>query len=407
MREIYYGPTARGSVGMRAVYELLRDEPIQSTPDRITWRHTRAFVAGQSSNTRFRRAKTQNRKKAGIRSAPVFAAQIEVDFLDTGLEKDGKYRYIMVCIDVFTRFVFLATFAGASVDASRAGRLFNGIADDIKIMFGGGWPYVDKLTVLKADNGPEHGAEFAEIVQEHTPELRVKRGLPNNPNSQALAENAVGRVRTRLRGMRPTLGKRWSTYLDDVAAGLNQTKQEPLGYNSPADMLQATIRRSAEDMALLDAVKKQQTGRAKRARGVTRTEERPVAVGARVRLLDLAYVKRGKNRPNAMKFGPRWSKVYTITQRRATGNNTYAYRVSKPGDDNWRSVSQIQVVTGDQALPDERVLRAAVDYPVFRIIDKRGRDEYLTLYEGYPTAEWARGRDLPPGAVATFESGAA
>ena len=274
-------------------------------------------------------------------------------------------------------------------------------------MFGGEWPYRGGRSVLRVDNGPEHGAEFVELVEEHTPEIRIVHGISNNPNSQAYAENMVGRVRTRLRGFRELYGKQWNKYLNDVAAAINQTPTEPLAYSSPADVMQAAIRRNTDDLILLERVRAAQVGNSRKRRAATAVRERPLDINTPVRLLNMQYVKQGKQRTNAMKFGPRWSRrVYRITAKQSLGNNVYRYTLDKPNSQKYL-LTQLQVVPGTQAGAPQMV-HDPVDYPVFRVIGKRRRGarvEYNVLFDGYPAAEWTAARNAPAALVAEYEAG--
>ena len=83
LQELYYGQIARGSVGMRALWELLRPHPVQQSPNRITWRAMREWMSQQKTNTLFRRAPTQHVKRGALPRRLEFASQIQVDFLDT------------------------------------------------------------------------------------------------------------------------------------------------------------------------------------------------------------------------------------------------------------------------------------------------------------------------------------
>ena len=154
-------------------------------------------------------------------------------------------------------------------------------------------------TELKSDNGGEFGAQWKTQIEAYEPRLKVTHGLASNPNDQALAENAVGRLRTRLRGMRELYNKNFPEYLDKIVAGMNQTPQAPLDYKTPAQLLEAVIEGDADDLELIESVREHQRGKARKRRGVTKVNEYPLLIGQRVRLLDLAYVKMSKDaRPN-------------------------------------------------------------------------------------------------------------
>ena len=92
LNEIYYGQIAAGSIGMRAMWELLRSSPVQQGPNRITWRGMREWMSKQKSNTLFRRAPTQHVKRGALPTRLEFLSQLQVDFLDTGKQAFGGYH---------------------------------------------------------------------------------------------------------------------------------------------------------------------------------------------------------------------------------------------------------------------------------------------------------------------------
>ena len=148
-------------------------------------------------------------------------------------------------------------------------------------------------------------------------------------------------------------------------------------------------------------------GNSRKRRAATAVRERPLRVGTPVRLLNMQYVKQGKQRTNIMKFGPRWSRrVYRVIARKNLGNNVFRYTLDKPNSQQYL-LTQLQVVPETQAGAPQMV-HDPVDYPVFRVIGKRRRGarvEYNVLFDGYPTAEWVAARNAPAALVAEYEAG--
>ena len=404
LNEIYYGQIAAGSIGMRAMWELLRSSPVQQGPNRITWRGMREWMSKQKSNTLFRRAPTQHVKRGGLPTRLEFLSQLQVDFLDTGKQAFGGYRYIMVVVDTFTRMLWTCTFRHATLNQDRSVRCMKNILDSIRQLFGGGWPTLSNTsrTQIKSDNGAEFGADWKREIEAYAP-VKVVYGTPSNPNDQALAENAVGRIRTRLRGYRELYDKNFARYLDRLVAGLNQTPQGPLGYKTPADMLEAVIEREDDDLAMLDAVRARQRGRASAARGATRVKERPLTVGQRVRLLDLAYVKAGKSRGNTFKFRNRWTRtIYNVLRVRKVGDSRYTYSISN-GKPAYYTRQMLQVITrGAQEDAPAAVLAAPDSYTIFKILDRRPGGQWLVAYTGYGQPELVPTADVPQNLRAAY-----
>jgi hypothetical protein len=168
-------------------------------------------------------------------------------------------------------------------------------------------------------------------------------------------------------------------------------------------MLEAVIEREDDDLAMLDAVRARQRGRASAARGATRVKERPLTVGQRVRLLDLAYVKAGKSRGNSFKFRNRWTRtIYAVLRVRNVGDSRYTYSISN-GKPAYYTRQMLQVITrGAQEDAPAAVLAAPDSYTIFKILDRRPGGQWLVAYTGYGQPELVPTADVPQNLRAAY-----
>ena len=97
MKEFYYNPSI-GATSIKKLYDKVKDKG-------ITQKTVKEFINKQEAHQLF---KTKNKK---INYFPIYASNknenFEVDLIDmSDLETSNKhYKYILTCIDVFSRFV--------------------------------------------------------------------------------------------------------------------------------------------------------------------------------------------------------------------------------------------------------------------------------------------------------------
>ena len=202
----------RGAIGVRQLYEQLRDHPQQIAAMEasggkegwLSWRDVRRWYAIWAPPQTMRRAPAVSQTRAVLPKALVPYAYMQSDVLDMGswARPEGaaasqQYRYVVVTIDSVTRYVWLCTFKGKLTNAKVA-RCLEKVVKSVRERYGS-WP---RKTVLRTDNGKsDFGPDFTTALQGIEPLIRHEHGVANRPNSQALAEGAVGIARGVLRRM--------------------------------------------------------------------------------------------------------------------------------------------------------------------------------------------------------------
>ena len=288
---------------------------------------------------------------------------------------------MFVCVDVVTRYVWLCTFKGKLTNRKTA-RCMQAVIKDVRQRYGA-WP---RSSVLRTDNGSsDFGSQFTQLVQQHEPLIRHEHGVANNPNSQALAEGAVGILRGVLRRMfRAYDSSDWPTMLAEANGIMNNRKNAALGYQSPADVLDGFQDNDEEVVErATDALRK----RAGARRGPGGTVDTALRPGTKVRLANLAYMKSAGMRGNTLKSIPRWSeRIYTIRRRRGGGASPYEYQLEGRPKKDWFSRELLQPVKA-ALKPPAAASEEREDYEVSRVLEVRGANA-LVLYSGWPRAEW-------------------
>ena len=301
-----------------------------------------------------------------------------------------QYRFVFVCIDTVTRYVWLCTFRG-KLSNRKTARCMERVVKDVRERYGGWFPGRAKTTV-QSDNGKsDFGSEFTRVVQALEPRIKHTHGVANNPNSQALAEGAVGILRGVLRRMfRAYDSSDWPSMLQEAGAIMNQRKNAALAYTAPADLVDAF---QDGDQAVVDRAMAALRDRAAKRRGPGGTVDTALAVSTPVRLANLAYMKSKGFRGNTLKTIPRWSqRVWTVTRRRGGGAAPYQYKLDN-GKPEWYAQELLQVTRVALKAPDV-ASEQKDEYEISRVLQVRGGNAQV-LYRGYPTAEWTPIGNVP------------
>jgi hypothetical protein len=322
-------------------------------------------------------------------------AYMQSDVLDmgswarpAGAAASKQYRYVVVTIDSVTRYVWLCTFKGKLTNAKVA-RCLEKVVKSGRERYGS-WP---RKTVLRTDNGKsDFGPDFTTALQGIEPLIRHEHGVASRPNSQALAEGAVGIARGVLRRMYKAYDSTdWPTMLPEANAIMNNRKNAALSYVSPADLLDAF---QDNDTAVIDKALSSLRKRAGLRRGPGGTVDTALSIGTRVRLANEAYMKAAGMRGNTLKSIPRWSEqIYTVDQRRGGGASPYLYRLEgRPKKDVYPR-ELLQVVVADLPPPPEASAERE-DYEIARVL-RVTPTRALVLYSGYPEPEWTPIANVP------------
>lgn len=400
-----YYTVFKGGVGMRALYESMRDAPIQSSPDRVSWRDLRGWVGAQTVNQLYRRAKTINKTRASIPRIFEPFVIMECDLIDLGTKRDKTtntfkwqsegYRYVFNCIDVVTRFTW--QFPIKKKEARETSRAFTTLIDSVRAGHGGRWP---RATVLITDNGTEFEDSFERAVVTYEPQIRIQHGKPHDMAATAAIENSNKAWRGHMRQAlytKKTL--KWSRLLDTINANMNNTPNHALGYLTPTDVYEAFREPDGTTADIIKRAKIAGESAVKRRRKANAVVEKSLRVGDHVRLINQRYLK-AQLRGNELKMMNRWSKkVYTVTRVRISGEmadqNAYQIDTGKP---DWYTLDHLQVVQRNTPpqeppvdIPDRDDFEAVVvsgqrmHKPMGAAVP---RQEWLTTFRGYPYPEY-------------------
>ena len=337
-------------------------------------------------------------------------------------------RHATVCIDTFSRFVWINELAPMPADAGPTATLhwdaFWPILQDIRTLRGGTNADLRGLQV-QCDNGNENLGRFANELKSRN--VRITYGKPSAPASQALAERFMGTLKGRLKRWWQSRGEQrtrpWNTdVLQGVVAGYNQSEHSalPKPY-TPADVLD-TLQGDPGDIAgKVREFQKQQAGkRQPHYEQEWRGDKTPgvLTVGTIVRR---RYPQPGKY---DTQYGVTLHEVSEVIPGNGIGRPT-TYKVTPRGSSlpvpGTYSVRDLQVVPVDaQGQPIDRKPpmadlnlddTAAREYVPLRIVDERyrgARKQYLVRWRGYPASEatWTPARELAgTQALAAWDAG--
>ena len=415
----------KGTIGVRALYELLRqdDERQESSlaglrrgqKGWLPWRTVRAWYNAQETNQRHRRAKTASKTLVNV---PDEADLVPFKFMQldtlvfakpgaaagsTGLP-DGRYRVIYNLVDQATNYnwLYAGTVAPNTAHATDAMKEW---IDAVREHYGG-WP---ERTVVRVDGGPEYKPLFREAVTRYEPQIRFQQNPAYNPNSNAVVEGSMSIFRRlakrhaeNLRSTRaPPPGKSYLSYWFGNAPGkqgeilaelnmlMNTRPVSSIGFQTPADVLEAFMdpQLPGRDAIIDKAVQSRLRSANARRSAATITKYRR---GDRVRLISDHYVETAGQRGNKTKQAPPWSKaLWTISSVQGGKHNVPKYRLHGKGDE-WFLHHRLQRVEDGLALPPpSAVVAQDPDYDVQKTVGPH------VYYRGFPAAELGANR-LPP-----------
>ena len=310
-----------------------------------------------------------------------------VETTGKGKNEQTLYRkHVTVCIDTFSRFVWVAGLAPRPSDAGPTATAhwdaFWPILQDIREQRG-----TLKGLQVQCDNGVENLGRFADELKRRG--VRVTYGKPSAPASQALVERYMGTFKSRLRRWWQSRGEQrtrpWDT---DLIMGLtsayNQSQHSalPKPY-TPADVLD-TLQGDPSDIA--GKVREYQKAQA----GKRQSQYEQEWIGDKTPgVLSVGAIVR-KRYPQPSKWDPHWGVTLYTVAKVEPGNGIgkpTTYRLTKRGNTtlqpgNW-TVRDLQVVPLDaQGRPIDRKPpmsdlnlddTAAREYVPLRIVSERYR----------------------------------
>ena len=245
---------------------------------------------------------------------------LSADLIDFTNKPSQLFRYILVVVDNFSRFMFSR--ALTSKKASTTAKGMADILDEIRET------YKKVPKYILSDDGSEFKGDYITLLEERG--IRKKRTLAGAPQSNGMAERANGKLKMLLSQNKEIFKGTWKTHLVKATRIYNEYKNRSTGY-SPQDAIELT----GKDLDKVRAnVKKVQIN-----------EERARApdykVGDRVRL------KIPKGKLDKMST-PNWTdtifKIAKVIRNDATISTKYQIE-GKP-DDKRYSRSDLQIIRG-------------------------------------------------------------
>lgn len=142
---------------------------------------------------------------------------VQVDLVDMGTQR-GQSRYLMTCVDVFSRYALAVKLSRKDQAAERGRKIFEAIQ---ALGF--------KVKVVQSDNGGEFvSGEFQELVEEFG--AKHVTSLAYMPTSQAIVERFHGTLKRAI----AATGERWDDVFESVLHGYNRTVHSTIGMTPEA-----------------------------------------------------------------------------------------------------------------------------------------------------------------------------
>jgi hypothetical protein len=418
---------AKGTLGVRAVWEELRDHPkqeaeLQRTNNKfgwITWRQLRAFYNAFESNQRHRKANPVSKtlvkvpkqedllpfKKMQLDTL-VFAKGNKVaDGLpDAGLPDNGR-RSVYNLVDLATNYNFLYAAKSAPNTADSTDAMKEWI-EAVREHYGS-WP---RDSVIQIDGGPEYSDLFRGEIERFEPKIKFRQNKAYNPNDNSTVEGSMSIFRriakrhaennraNRPRGAKKSYLSYWfgdqkGQILAELNMLMNTRKVSSLGYQSPADILEAYMDPNVHNRdEIITKARQAKLGTANARRGAAHIIK--YKKGDKVRTISDHYIETAGARGNKTKQAPPWSKtVYTIAKVRGGISNVPQYKLE--GEPHWYTHDKLQKIKGGIVLPSPAdVVGQDPDYELYDT--NTGNRLY---YRGFWAPENRSALLPPPGAV--------
>eukprot|EP01047_Picozoa_sp_COSAG01_P062020 COSAG01_NODE_7824_length_3039_cov_35.591976_3_plen_349_part_00 len=212
----------KGAVGVRALWELLKQHPKQITElERtnnkfgwISWRELRSWYGAQESVQRHRRANKKSKTLVKLPDEETLRpfARMQLDTIEMGREKraggdapyrlgdnvqvddeidrrglpDGNMNKIFHLVDMATNYSFLA--ASERLNQDSAIRAVTEFIDAVREHYG---RWVTD-TVITTDVGKEYQTRFRQAIEAYEPKIKIKVNEAYSVNDNAVVEGANG-----------------------------------------------------------------------------------------------------------------------------------------------------------------------------------------------------------------------
>jgi transposase InsO family protein len=169
---------------------------------------------------------------------PFFSAHpydsIQVDLIDFTNKPSRQYRYILVAIDIFSRYVWAFPLTGKSVAVTT--RALEKLLDECN----------KKPRLVSNDSGPEFQGSFDALLKQRG--IKHINSIPGSPESNGVVERVNGTLKKLILRNKAYHGGGWSDHLEEAVDIYNNLPHKTLGI-SPAEAI-ALPEAEQEDLAL-------------------------------------------------------------------------------------------------------------------------------------------------------------
>ena len=312
------------TLGRDALYGVLKDKYPDDKPP--TKRGIMAWLKQQELHQLY--LATRNSDSAVSFSPYKPLDSLSADLIDNTNKPAQQYRYILVVIDNYSRFMFAEAITGKK--AWKTAKAMEKILDRIKKK------YDETPSYILSDDGSEFKAEYVKMLESR--KIEKRRTIGGAPQSNGMAERANGKLKMLLSMNKEIFRGSWKSNLVKCVDIYNDYVNRTTGFK-PNVAINFTDKEASDAKRLRENVKK-----------VQRAEKRSTIPNFKVG--DKVRVKISKGKLDKMST-PNWSaKIWEIKKvlDAETTVNT-KYQVSGMDADKRYSRSDLQRIWGGKSVP--------------------------------------------------------
>ena len=302
------------TLGRDAIYSVLKKE-YKKPP-------SKKDISEWLSKQKLNQVYAQTRKGGSVQSfKPTKPFEsLSADLIDFTNKPAQQFRYILVVIDNFSRYMYVEAMTGKT--AKKTANAMSKILEKVEEEQGRRPRYV------QADDGPEFKGDYAKLLSNL--KIEKRRTLAGQPQSNGLVERANGKLKQIIFKNKEIFKGTWKSNLNRAVKVYNNYENRTTGF-SPSDASKLT---GADIKKLKDNVAKTQ-------KDENRSQGKAYKVGDRVRL------KKPKGKLDKMST-PNWSQdIYTIQKVIAgSGSKAPTYMIKGRPSDLRYTRNDVQVITG-------------------------------------------------------------
>lgn len=260
LQEEYADLKKSAGLGINSFYRVVSEHYLGISRDQV-----RRFLTQQPAYQLTKHfQKSINKPILAKKPGQMFA----IDLVDMSRFQGDNHakRYILVCVDVFSRYVWCAPLRNKT--AADVAREMKKIFEDAEMT----------PTLLLSDNGLEFRGELSELCNEQNTKQIFTRSY--SPESNGIVESINKQIRRKLSdGMVRNKTRRWTLYLEDAVENWNTTRHSGMAYD-PSFLFLSNSEDAKEEQ---DEVRKHMVKKAIRA--VARNRAKELKQGDVVRVL--------------------------------------------------------------------------------------------------------------------------